>query len=168
MAAKHRFYVRGNTPLIGSLLGALLVVLPILWLLVSALSYGQNLKSFVHELSLATIYATENDSLKAVQGGDEIRVSHNNALTIFAQFTKKRAKPQRKEPEGDPALMLDYGNGALLECWEIRLEETAARRHGVFWRFMAPDGRVWMYDTDAFSIQLLKNAAALSTNEPWQ
>lgn len=167
MKQKRRFYFRGNTPLIGSTLAAVLVVLPILWLIFSALHYGQNLKTFVYRLSEATIYATEQDSLKAVQNGTEIRVKHNNAFTIFAQFTKKRAKPQRKAPEGAPQLTLDYGNGALLECWEIRLEETAARRHGVFWRFTAPDGQVWMYDTDAFSIVLLKNAASLSTNNPW-
>ena len=136
-------------------------------MILSALNHSRNLKAFVYELSLATIYATEHDSLKATQGGDEIRVEHHNAFSIFAQFTKKRAKPQRKAPEEAPQLTLDYGNGAILECWEIRLEETAARKHGVFWRFTAPDGRIWMYDTDAFSILLLKNAAALSANEPW-
>jgi len=137
-------------------------------MILSALNHSRNLKAFVYELSLATIYATEHDSLKATQGGDEIRVEHHNAFSIFAQFTKKRAKPQRKAPEESPQLTLDYGNGAVLECWEIRLEETAARKHGVFWRFTAPDGRIWMYDTDAFSILLLKNAASLSANAPWQ
>lgn len=167
MKEKIRYLFRGNSQLVVSGIAALILMVPVVYLILSALNYGRNLKSFVYELSVATIYATENNSLKATQGGDEIRVEHHNAFTIFAQFTKKRAKPQQKEPEGDPALMLDYGNGALLECWEIRLEETAARKHGVFWRFTAPDGRVWMYDTDAFSILLLKNAADLSANEPW-
>jgi len=164
---KIRSFFRGNSQLAASLIAVVLLVVPVLCLILSALNYGRNLKTFVYELSVATIYATENNTLKATQSGDEIRVEHHNAFTIFAQFTKKRAKPRRKIPETAPSLTLDYGNGALLECWEIRLEETAARRHGVFWRFTAPDGRVWMYDTDAFSIQLLKNAAALSANEPW-
>jgi len=165
MKPKRSF--RGNSQLIASLIVGFLLAAPALWLILSAVNHSRNLKAFVYELSLATIYATENDSLKATQDGQEIRVEHNNAFTIFAQFTKKRAKPQRRAPEGEPALCLDYGNGALLECWEVRLEETAARKHGVFWRFTAPDGRVWMYDSDAFSILLLKNAAALSTNAPW-
>ena len=165
MKPKRSF--RGNSQLIASLIAGFLLAAPALWLILSAVNHSRNLKAFVYELSLATIYATENDSLKATQDGQEIRVEHNNAFTIFAQFTKKRAKPQRRAPEGEPALCLDYGNGALLECWEVRLEETAARKHGVFWRFTAPDGRVWMYDSDAFSILLLKNAAALSTNAPW-
>ncbi|MBQ2927677.1 MAG: hypothetical protein IJD98_03785 [Oscillospiraceae bacterium] len=165
MKPKRSF--RGNSQLIASLIAGFLLAAPALWLILSAVNHSRNLKAFVYELSLATIYATENDSLKATQDGQEIRVEHNNAFTIFAQFTKKRAKPQRRTPEGEPALCLDYGNGALLECWEVRLEETAARKHGVFWRFTAPDGRVWMYDSDAFSILLLKNAAALSTNAPW-
>lgn len=167
MKEKIRYLFRGNSQLVASGIAALILMIPVVFLILSALNYGRNLKSFVYELSVATIYATENNSLKATQGGDEIRVEHHNAFTIFAQFTKKRAKPQRKIPEGTPSLTLDYGNGAVLECWEVRLEETAARKHGVFWRFTAPDGRVWMYDSDAFSILLLKNAAALSANEPW-
>ena len=167
MKERIRSFFRGNSQLYVSLIAGALLVTPVVWMIFSALNHSRNLKAFVYELSLATIYATENDSLKATQNGDEIRVEHNNAFSILAQFTKKRAKPQKKVPEGTPHLTLDYGNGALLECWEVRLEETAARKHGVFWRFTAPDGRIWMYDTDAFSILLLKNAAALATNEPW-
>lgn len=167
MKEKIRSFFRGNSQLYGSLIAGVLLVAPVVWMIFSALNHSRDLKAFVYELSLATIYATENDSLKATQNHQEIRVQHNNAFSIFAQFTKKRAKPQKKIPEGLPQLTLDYGNGALLECWEVRLEETAARKHGVFWRFTAPDGRVWMYDSDAFSILLLKNAASLSTNEPW-
>jgi len=164
---KIRYLFLGNSQLIVSLIAGFLLMAPVVCMILSALNHGRNLKAFVYELSLATIYATENNSLKATQSGEEIRVEHHNAFTIFAQFTKKRAKPQRKIPEGIPSLTLNYGNGAILECWEVRLEETAARKHGVFWRFTAPDGRIWMYDTDAFSIQLLKNASALSANEPW-
>lgn len=167
MKERIRYLFQGNSQLIVSLIVGLLLVAPVVWMIFSALSHSRNLKAFVYELSLATIYATENDSLKATQDGQTIRVEYNNAFSIFAQFTKKRAKPQRKAPEGTPSLTLDYGNGALLECWEIRLEETAVRKHGVFWRFTSPDGRIWMYDTDAFSINLLKNAAAISTNAPW-
>lgn len=167
MKDKIRYLFRGNSQLIVSGIAALVLMIPVVLLILSALNYGRNLKSFVYELSVATVYATENNSLKATQDGKEIRVEHHNAFSIFAQFTKKRAKPQRKAPEENPSLTLDYGNGATLECWEVRLEETAARKHGVFWRFTAPDGKIWMYDSDAFSILLLKNAAALSTNEPW-
>lgn len=167
MKEKIRYLFRGNSQLVISGIVALVLMIPVVLLILSALNYGHNQKAFVYELSLATIYATENNTLKAIQDGEEIRVEHYNAFSIFAQFTKKRAKPQRKIPETNPILTLDYGNGAILECWEVRLEETSARKHGVFWRFTAPDGKVWMYDTDAFSILLLKNAAALSANEPW-
>ena len=167
MKEKIRYFFRGNSQLVISGIVALVLTVPVLLLILSSLNYSRNLKSFVYELSLATISATENNMLKATQNGEEIRVEYHNAFTIFAQFTKDRAKPRRNAPEEAPALTLDYGNGAFLECWEIRLEETAARKHGVFWRFTAPDGNVWMYDTDAFSILLLKNAAALSANEPW-
>lgn len=167
MKEKFRYFFRGNSQLFASLLAGILLTAPVLWMILSAVNHSQNLKAFMYELSLATIHATEHNTLKATQGGDEIRVEHHNAFTIFAQFTKKRAKPRRQVPAGTPSLTLDYGNGAILECWEIRLEETAARKHGVFWRFTSPDGRVWRYDTDAFSIALLKNAAALSANEPW-
>ena len=167
MQEKLRYLFRGNRPLILSGIAALLLILPVLLLILSALNYSRKLKDFTYELSLATIYATRHDTLKATQDSQQIRVEAQNALNLFAQFTKDRAKPRRNPPEETPSLTLDYGNGAVLECWEIRLEETAARKHGVFWRFTAPDGRIWMYDTDAFSIQLLKNAAALSTNAPW-
>ena len=167
MKEKIRYFFHGNSQLFASIIAAILLMAPVVWMILSAVNHSRNLKAFVYELSLATIYAAENNTLKATQNNDEIRVEYHNAFTLFAQFTKKRAKPQRRAPEGEPALCLDYGNGALLECWEVRLEETAARKHGVFWRFTAPDGRVWMYDSDAFSILLLKNAAALSTNAPW-
>ncbi len=167
MKEKIRYLFRGNSQLIAAFITGILLMGPVVCMILSAVNYSRNLKAFVYELSLATIYATENNTLKATQENEEIRVEHHNAFTIFAQFTKERAKPRREVPEGTPALTLDYGNGAILECWEVRLEETAARKHGVFWRFTAPDGRIWMYDTDAFSILLLKNAAALYANEPW-
>lgn len=156
-----------DSRLMASLIAVILVSAPVVWMILSAVIHQRDLKEFVYELSVATVDSTENNTLKAEQDGDVIRVDYHNAFTVFAQFTKKRAKAQSRPPEGDPELVLTYGNGAVLECWEVRLEEFAARKHGVFWRFTSPEGKVWMYDSDAFSLQLLKNATVLSRNEPW-
>ena len=90
MNEKIRYFFRGNSQFVVSIIAALILSIPVILLIFSALNYGRNLKSFVYELSLATIYATENKSLKATQDGEEIRVEHHNAFSIFAQFTKKR------------------------------------------------------------------------------
>ncbi len=155
-----------RTMVIALLIGAALA-LPVLNLILSSIQYQRSHKQFIYELSVATIYATDNNLLHAKQGQESARVTHKHAYTLFGHFTKDRLKERSTAPTEPPALILDYGNGAVMECWKVRLEETAARKNGVFWRFTAPDGAVWMYDTDQVSIEGLLRPASVSENAPW-
>ncbi len=155
-----------RTMVIVLLIGAALA-LPVLNLIVSSIQYQRSYRHFLYELSVATVYATDNNVLKAQQKDETARVSHKHAYTLFGHFSKDRLKPRSSAPEEPPALILDYGNGATMECWKVRLEETAARKNGVFWRFTAPSAEVWMYDTDQVSIEGLLRPASVSENEPW-
>ena len=159
---------RIDKPLIAAVLLCLAAAAPVVYLIFSSVIYQRGYREFVYQLSVSTVHATDHNTLKAEQNGDTVRVSHQNAYTIFALFTEEHPKLRRETPGDAPDLILDYGNGAVMECWEVRLEDTASRRHGVFWCFTGPDGKVWMYDTDAFNIQALLRPTALSQNGPWQ
>ena len=148
------------------IIGAL-IFFSIAALIVSGIRFQFRYRSFVHALSDATVYAYENHSLRAELEEDIVRVSGDNAYDLYFLFSKKQAKKRTTLPEGEPGLTLDYGNGALLECWSCKMEESARRTYGVFWRFTDPDGNVWMYDTDDLGLYKIQRVVSLEWNEPW-
>lgn len=145
-----------------------LILLPIAILIGSGVRHQFRYRSFLYALSDATVYCSENNSLRAEQEEGFARLSEDNAYALYFLFTKKQAKPRYNAPEEDPELVLDYGSGAVLECWSQKMEESARRTYGVFWRFTDPEGNVWMFDTDDLSISILKRRTKPEYNQPWE
>lgn len=149
------------------LLIAAVVLLPIVYLIATGLLHQNNYRTFLYALSDATVYCSQNDSLRASQEEGDARVTEENAYALYFLFTKKQAKPRNAVPEEAPQLVLDYGSGALLECWTHKMEEGARRTYGIFWRFTDPEGTIWIFDTDDLSMSLLKRRSKPEYNQPW-
>ena len=149
------------------LLIAAAVLLPVVYLIGSGLYHQHNYRTFLYALSDATVYCSQHDSLRASQEEGDARVTEDNAYALYFLFTKKQAKPRHAIPETPPELVLDYGSGAVLECWNWKMEAGARRTYGVFWRFTDPEGRIWMFDTDDLSMPLLKRRSKPEYNQPW-
>lgn len=163
--SSHKY--RGTPGFYVLLVVTALIFISIAALIVSGILFQFRYRSFVHALSDATVYAYENHTLRADMEEDSVRVSGDNAYDLYFLFSKKQAKKRTESPEGLPGIYLDYGNGAVLECWSCKMENSARRTYGVFWRFTAPDGKVWMYDTDDLGLYKIQRVVSLEMNEPW-
>jgi len=164
MAVKQR---KTDRSVLKILLVAAVVLLPIVALIASGLLHQHNYRTFLYALSDATVYCSEHDSLRASQEEGDARITEENAYALYFLFTKKQAKPRYEAPREEPGLVLDYGNGAVLECWSHKMEESARRTYGIFWRFTDPEGKEWMFDTDDLSMAILKRRSKPEYNAPW-
>ena len=71
-----------------------LVFFSIAALIISGIRFQFHYRAFVHALSDATVYAYENNSLRAELEEDTVRVSGDNAYDLYFLFSKKQAKKQ--------------------------------------------------------------------------
>ena len=160
--AKRKLRIERSSVLAAVLV--LAVLSPAVWFLASAMHFQNIHREFVHALSEATVYCYENGSLTA-EGEQTVTVDGKDAYDLYFLFTKKQGKRRLQVPQEPPQLVLTYGEGSVLECWNCRMEPGARRSWGVFWRFTAPDGRVWMYDTDDLSLSKLQRVAFASADQ---
>ena len=163
-SGKRRF----DTQPVTALLLCFAVLLPFLILVGSAMGQQSRYRQFVYALSESTVYCYAQHTLRADMETDTVRVSGENAYDLYFLFTKKRAKQRLNTPDVPPDLTLDYGDGAVLECWRIKMDRRARRSYGIFWRFVSAQGDVWMYDTDDLDLSKIQRVVALEKNEPWQ
>ena len=138
-----------------------------LYLIGSALHLQTTYRNFIYALSDSTVYCYENNCLRAELEGDTVRVTGENAYAVYFLFTKKPGKPRVVAPQEDPHLILDYGDGATLECWSYKMEGSARRTYGIFWRFTSAEGKVFLFDTDDLSLSQIKSRVSLKKNAPW-
>ena len=155
---------KGNVGL--ALLVCLALAIPV-GLVVTGMTYQARYRAFVYALSEATVAAYEHNDLKASWEETQVRVTGDNGYDVYFLFTKKQARRRSRVPEGLPNVTLEYGSGARLECWSIRLEPGARRSYGIFWRFTDPAGRQWLYDTDDLALYHLERILSAEKNPLW-
>lgn len=121
-------------------------------LILYAMWYQCHYREFVGALSRSTVYAYRNDSLYLETGDSAHFISGSRVYLPYDTLTKQPGKLYRTAPDREPDIRLDYGDGAALLLWEVKLEEGAHREYGVFWQFTSPDGESWLYDSDMISM----------------
>jgi hypothetical protein len=76
-------------------------------------------KEFISHLSTSTVYAYENDGVDAVANGEEIHASGDSLYDLYAYLSYSTTFiEQKKNPETDYDLYLDYGEGSLT-VWQL-------------------------------------------------
>lgn len=146
---------------------ALLVMLAVL--VVYPVWYQFHYRDFVAAFSDSTTYAYHSDSLHARSEGWSSRVTGENDYHVYALLTDEPGRLRRSVPEEEPGVVLDYGDGATLELWEVELTDVSARQpDGVLWRFVSAEGETWIYDSDAVRYQKLLLTVDILHNEAWE
>lgn len=121
-------------------------------------------RDFTASLSESTVYAYQNISLYAETEDGRVRITGENAYSLYYLFSAAKGKEQSTTPNVPPFVRLDYGDGAILECWEYELKDGVKRDTGIFWSFTDPKGNCWMFDSDTFSIANIERLIAKSAN----
>lgn len=121
-------------------------------------------RDFTASLSESTVYAYEHNSLYAQTAEHRIRINGENTYSLYYVFSAAKGKEQRTMPDEPPFVRLDYGNGAVLECWEVKLSDGVKRDNGLLWSFTDPEGNHWSFDSDTFSIANIERLISKAAN----
>ena len=125
--------------------------------------YKARVREFRIQLNHGTIYAYDNDCLRADADGEAIRITGEHAYDVY-QFMSVRSLGANAlfVPGGEPDVTLTYGDGAVLELWPDSTER------GRFLRFTDTDGRVCRFHSRDMRLDDLVNRyLAPGKNEPW-
>ena len=149
--------------LILSILLALVVLLSVGFVLVRLAGYKTRVREFRAQLSESTIYAYENDCLRAEIDGQAIRITGEHAYDIY-QFMSVRSLGRNAlfTPRGEP-VTLDYGDGSVLRLWADR------NLTGVYLRYDAADGSRFLFHSKDMRLRdIVGRYLTLSKNAAWE
>lgn len=144
------------------LIAAVFLIVNLL-LIVYLATYNNRVWDFRADLSESTIYAYDNDCLRADVDGQAIRVTGEHAYDVY-QFMSVRGlgRDLLYTPRGE-SVTLDYGDGALLRMWP---DKDAT---GMYLRFDAADGRHYRFHSfDMRLNDIVARYLSLSKNAAWE
>lgn len=125
---------------------------------------------FVSAVSDSTLYAYENDCLRADMGGESVHVSGDNAYSFLKSLT---VGPPDKLVFGsmdeEPDLKLDYGDGSALSLWAVPAKDSEAPKAMRVLYEGKDHSRISFY-TDSISVERLSRWAKPDRegNEEWK
>lgn len=141
---------------------ALVLVLAAGFIILRLAGYKTRVREFRAELSNSTIYAYDNDCLRARVDGGDVRVSGEHTYDVY-QFMSVRSLGANALFTPTESVTLDYGDGAVLRLSEDR------DGNGMFIRFTAADGKVFRFHSRDMRLRdLVGRFLALSKNAPWE
>lgn len=157
---KKRF---GKERIVVSILIALVFLFIVGFILVRLAGYNSRVREFRAQLSNSTVYAYDNDCLRAEIDGQAIRVTGDHAYDIY-QFMSVRSLGRNAlfTPRGEP-VTLDYGDGSVLRLWADR------NARGVYLRYDGADGsRCLFHSKDMRLNDIIGRYLSLSKNAAWE
>lgn len=99
---------------------------------------------FLQKLSECTSYAKEEDSLIVEMDGKFLKITNDNMQGIFNYITLNSYGKESKDfPEGE-AIVLDYGNGAIIKLWSVPADKYS-NSSGLFVQYEDTDGNSYSY-----------------------
>ena len=149
--------------LILSILLALVVLLSVGFVLVRLAGYKTRVREFRAQLSESTIYAYENDCLRAEIDGQAIRITGEHAYDIY-QFMSVRSLGRNAlfTPRSEP-VTLDYGDGSVLRLWADR------DLRGVHLRYDGANGSKYLFHSRDMRLNdIIARYLSLSKNAAWE
>lgn len=132
--------------------------------------------SFLEDFSAGTVYAYENDSLRAEVDGVSTRVNGEEIYNLYRLISMlSYGNIKFRTPDGEK-IFLDYGDGSTMEIWtaEIRHKDyesvdlfNPGRDIGVFIRFTSPEGRRYSIETNRFTYDDFAARVGAGRNPLW-
>lgn len=146
--------MRWDRRLWGALAAAVLLMLVILIPMGLSMRLMYSYRVYVDELTASFLYGEENGCLTAVWNGEETVIPRELATELYTWIIDSGLGQIRKDvPEGD-SLRLVFGDGTELTLIAVQFEEGARNsRSGVLLRYQKPNGKIFSYDTDLFTIR---------------
>ena len=119
-------------------------------------NYQHRYRLFQNSLADSTIYARENESLTMEHDGEVISLDADGGYhTVLLSLVEAGAGRTGKPPEEPADVTLDFGNGAILELWDVELVGYIDPdvKYGLFLRYTYPDGKIYAYDTEKLTFE---------------
>ena len=118
--------------------------------------YQLRFQQFVSDLSDSTVYAYQNGGLQMEAAGKQVQIEGDLVYEVYQAVAFDGAGRLAERPERAPDAVLTYGDGSLLELWDMELEgyqsDTA---EGVLLRYVDQSGVSYCYDTDGLRLDVL-------------
>lgn len=128
----------------------LLCIAPIVW----GSWYQLRFRTFVSELSDSTVYAYEHDCLSLETGEQTRPLDAEEGYALYRRLCDAGPGRLGRVPEADPAAVVEYGNGAVLRFWSVKLVNPGTEReYGLFLCYTSPTGEQFAYDTDQLTAE---------------
>lgn len=128
----------------------LLCIAPMVW----GCWYQLRFRAFVSELSDCTVYAYENDCLSLETGGQTLLLDGEEGYNLYRRLCDAGPGRLGSVPQEAPAAVVDYGNGAAMELWSVKLVNSGTNReYGLFLCYTSPAGEQFAYDTDQLTAE---------------
>lgn len=130
-----------------SVLFIAIVVSPMVW----AAWYQRQFRLFTNDLADSTNYARRHGSLTMTKDGERFVLDPDRGFEYFlirlAGVGSGRIGDAPVEP---PLATVEFGNGAALELWSVRLEGYVSSdlEYDLYLRYTYPDGKVYGYDNE--------------------
>ena len=159
---KKQSGMRRDKRLWGAIAAALLLMLVILIPMGLSVRLMYHYRAYVDELTESFLYGERNGCLTAVWKGEETLIPQERATDLYTWIVDSGLGQIRKDvPEGD-SLRLVFGDGTELTLIAVQFEEGARNsRSGVLLRYQEPNGRIFAYDTDRFTLRTAVYALGL-------
>ena len=142
---------------------ALVIVLLAGFIILRLAGYKTRVREFRFRLNHSTIYAYNNDCLRADVEGKTVRITGEHAYDVY-QFMAVRSLGANAlfVPRAAPDVTLTYGDGAVMELWEDPSER------GLYLRFTDAGGGVCRFHSRDMQLDnLISRYLAPGKNETW-
>lgn len=135
----------------------LAVLLPIVHAVASYLELRTQHRSFLGELSSATIHAYATVGVRVEDGEETFTLTGEDVYIPYNALANAGPGPLGEElPAGGDTLRFDYGKGIVLQVWTVPMTGAALREEGLFVHFSGLRGARFDYTTDRFTVEDLR------------
>lgn len=114
--------------------------------------------AYLEDLSRCTVHAYSHGGVVVHDADMQFRAKGKDAYKVYQLVIRGTAgEPRLSVPEEEPDLWFDFGNGGILEVWEVILEDSQRSGKGVCIRFADENGKKNIYDTDRLQVSSFRN-----------
>jgi hypothetical protein len=113
------------------------------------------------------VYAYENDCLRSYVNGDDVWVEQDHIYKLYNSITGAGSGRVTAVPEGEPDVLLDYGEGSTLSIWRVMLTNANhTTSPGLYLLYEGRNGTRYGYDSSKLSTAPLIYLSLID-NRPW-
>ena len=107
-------------------------------------------QGYIDAFSESAAYGSEQGTVIATKGELSREISSSKNLELYNLLTTFSNSLVKKLPDRAADIVLEYGDGAVLELWDSNPGEGNNVMHRAIWRFTSPTGKVWKYTSNGF------------------